>query len=78
MVRFTAVAVLTFALSTTALSGDGHPVNAAVMSTRDEAQPPQGENPEDFKKWLLTVAEAADELRKMVEEVAKNQGEKAG
>ncbi|OAR01470.1 hypothetical protein LLEC1_03891 [Akanthomyces lecanii] len=77
MVRFTAAAVLAFAVSAMAISSDGQPVDAAAPSTQDEAQPPKEANPEDFKKWMLTVAEAAEELRKVAEEVAKNPGANA-
>ncbi|KAM3500173.1 hypothetical protein MY10362_006631 [Beauveria mimosiformis] len=74
MVRVTAAAVLAFAVSTLALSSDGTNANAAVLSTRQEAEAPPAEKPketpEDFKKWLQTVAEAAEELKNMVEKIA--------
>ncbi|ATY61452.1 hypothetical protein A9K55_008886 [Cordyceps militaris] len=82
MVRIAAAAVLAFAVSAMALSSDGTPANAAVLRTRQDAEAPPAEKPkeetpEEFKKWLLTVAEAADELRKMVEEVANGDAGKA-
>ncbi len=58
-----------------ALSANDMSASAAVVSTRDELQPPKAESPEDFKKWLMTVAEAAEELRKMAEEVANDHSE---
>ncbi|KAM0667771.1 hypothetical protein MY8738_004738 [Beauveria namnaoensis] len=75
MVRFTVTVVLAFALSALALSPGGTNANVAVLSTRQEAEAPPAEKPkketpEDFKKWLQTVAEAAEELKNMVEKVA--------
>lgn len=68
-------------MSTLALSSDDTNANAAVLSTRQEAEAPPAEKPkketpEDFKKWLQTVAEAADELKNMVEKVANGESGK--
>ncbi|OAA52890.1 hypothetical protein ISF_09273 [Cordyceps fumosorosea ARSEF 2679] len=74
MVRIAAAAVLAFAVSAMALSGDA----AAALSPRDDA-PAGGETrkestPEDIRKWMETIAEAAEELRKMALEHAKGTG----
>ncbi|TQV90603.1 hypothetical protein V2A60_008281 [Cordyceps javanica] len=69
MVRFTAAAVLAFAISTMALSTDDASY-ATGLQARQEAEAPKADSMDDFKKWMNEVAEVAKELQRMAEDVA--------
>ncbi|OAA61499.1 hypothetical protein ISF_05578 [Cordyceps fumosorosea ARSEF 2679] len=79
MVRIAAAAVLAFAVSTMALS-EAVPANAAALRARQDAEEvpkpetPAADSPEDFKKWMESIAETAAMLQKLALEAAENHG----
>ncbi|OAA44055.1 hypothetical protein BBO_04411 [Beauveria brongniartii RCEF 3172] len=79
MVRIAAAAVLAFAVSTMALSGEAIPAKTAALRARDDAEVPKPDVPpphsaEDFNKWMATIEEAAGQLQKMALDAVANQG----